>query len=280
MANRGSCLELLRSHHAAGRHLVVGLDTALDRIPASVSPGREPRHRVVDFNRSIVEATADLVCAYKPNSAFYEALGENGFGALRESISDIRKIAPEVPVILDAKRADIGSTNLGYVNAAFDELQADAITVHPYLGGEALAPFLEREDKMVFVLARTSNPGAGEFQDLLTDGVPLYRRVAKSVATQWNDRGNCGLVVGATYPQELALVRSDIPSDLPILIPGIGAQGGDLNAVIATHREAESRAFLINASRSILYASPDDDFADAARREALALANGIEAAFA
>jgi orotidine-5'-phosphate decarboxylase len=254
------------------------LDTLAERIPESISPNRSPRQRVVDFNASIVESTSDLVCAYKPNSAFYEALGEEGFGAIRETISAIREIAPEVPVILDAKRADIGSTNLGYVTAIFEELQADAVTVHPYLGGEALEPFLQREDKMVFVLARTSNPGAGEFQDLLTDGIPLYRRVARSVATQWNERGNCGLVVGATYPRELELVRSDVPADLPILIPGIGAQGGDLNAVIAAHRVAESNSFLINASRSVLYASSGEDFALAARREALALASSIEAA--
>lgn len=278
MGPRSSCLELLRSHHAAGRHLVVGLDTVVSRIPEAVSPGSEPWRRVVEFNAQIIEATADLVCAYKPNSAFYEALGQGGFQALRETILAVRAMAPGVPVILDAKRADIGSTNEGYVAAAFDALLADAITVHPYLGAEALKPFLARGEKMIFVLARTSNPGAGEFQDLLSDGVPLYRQVARAVATDWNQRGNCALVVGATYPQELERVREDVPPKLPILVPGVGAQGGSLEDVVAIHTKAGSTSFLINASRSVLYASSGEDFAAAARAEAQNLAAGIKAA--
>jgi orotidine-5'-phosphate decarboxylase len=273
-----SCAELPAAHFAEGRHLVVGLDPDPGRIPEAVAPGASPADRVIEFNRRIVEATADLAVAYKPNAAFYEALGAAGFHALHETIAAIRDLAPGAAVILDAKRADIGSTNAGYATAAFDTLGADAITVHPYLGGEALAPFLEREEKLVFVLARTSNPGAGELQDLIADGVPLYRHVARAVARDWNAAGNCGLVVGATYPEELRLIREDVPAAMPILIPGVGAQGGDVAAVVAANREAGSDAFLIAASRSILYASAGEDFAEAARAVALALDAEIAAA--
>jgi orotidine-5'-phosphate decarboxylase len=278
MDRADSCAELLAAHFAEGRHLAVGLDTDPARIPASVAPGAAPAERVVEFNRRIVEATAEVACAYKPNAAFYEALGEDGFQALEETIATIRERAPEAAVILDAKRGDIGSTNAGYVAAAFDRLGADAITVHPYLGGEALAPFLERNEKLIFVLARTSNPGAGEFQDLIADGVPLYRHVARAVASGWNATGNCGLVVGATYPDELRAVREDVAATLPILIPGAGAQGGDVGAVVAANREAGSDAFLIAASRSIVYASPGEDFAEAALVAASALDAEIRAA--
>ena len=273
-----SCAELLRAHFDAGRHLVVGLDPDPARLPDSLAPDAAPAERVVEFNQRIVEATADLAAAYKPNSAFYEALGEDGFHALEETIATIRERAPKAAVILDAKRADIGSTNAGYVTAAFDQLGADAITVHPYLGGEALAPFLERTDKLVFVLARTSNPGAGELQDLVADGVPLYRHVARSVTGSWNAAGNCGLVVGATYPEEMKAIREDIPVEMPILIPGVGAQGGDVAAVVAANQSAGSGAFLIAASRSIIYASSGEDFAAAAGEAARALDDEIRAA--
>jgi orotidine-5'-phosphate decarboxylase len=273
-----SCAELLAGHFAAGQHLVVGLDPDLGRIPESVATGGSPAERVVEFGREIVAATAGLAAAYKPNAAFYEALGEDGFGALRKTIAAIREGAPDAAVILDAKRADIGSTNAGYVAAAFDELGADAVTVHPYLGGEALAPFLERAEKLVFVLARTSNPGAGELQDLLADGVPLYRHVARAVAREWNGAGNCGLVVGATYPEEMRAIREDVPATMPILIPGVGAQGGDVAAAVEANRAAGSDAFLIAASRSILYASSGEDFAAAARSAAESLNAEIRAA--
>jgi orotidine-5'-phosphate decarboxylase len=278
MDGRGSCAEILAAHFAEGRHLAVGLDPVPGRIPASLEASSPLADRVVAFNRAVVAATAACACAYKPNAAFFEALGADGFRALRETIEAVRAHAPEAAVILDAKRADIGSTNAGYVVAAFDELGADAITVHPYLGREAMAPFLDRTEKLIFVLARTSNPGAGEFQDLQVDGAPLYRRVAAGVAERWNGNGNCGLVVGATYPEEMRAVRSDVPATMPILVPGIGAQGGDLGAVVAAHREADSDAYLIAASRSIIYASSEDDFAEAARREAGALDEAIRAA--
>jgi orotidine-5'-phosphate decarboxylase len=277
MDRANSCAELLAAHFAAGRHLVVGLDTDPGRIPESLAPGAAPTERVVEFNRRIVEATADLACAYKPNSAFYEALGGEGFETLAETIAGIRRGAPGAAVILDAKRADIGSTNAGYVTAAFDRLGADAITVHPYLGGEALSPFLERTDKLIFVLARTSNPGAGELQDLEADGIPLYRHVARAVAGSWNAAGNCGLVVGATYPEEMRAVREDIPAEMPILIPGVGTQGGSVAAVVAANRDAGSDAYLIAASRSIIYASSGKNFAEAARSAAETLDAEIRA---
>jgi orotidine-5'-phosphate decarboxylase len=274
-----SCAELLVSHFAAGRHLAIGLDPNTAHLPESVVPGASPAERVVEFSRAIVEATAGLAAAYKPNAAFYEALAGEGFLALGETIAAIRDAAPEAAVILDAKRADIGSTNAGYVAAAFDQLGADAITVHPYLGGEALAPFLERTEKLVFVLARTSNPGAGELQDLEDRaGVPLYRHVARAVARDWNAAGNCGLVVGATYPDEMRAIREDIPASMPILVPGVGAQGGDVAATVAANRDAGSDAYLIAASRSIIYASPGEDFAEAARAAAQALDAEIRAA--
>lgn len=274
-----SCTELLAAHFAQGKHLVVGLDPDPARIPESVAPGVGPAERVVEFNRRIVEATADVAVAYKPNAAFYEALGAEGFGALSATVDAIRDSAPNAAVILDAKRADIGSTNAGYVIAAFELLGADAITVHPYLGGEALAPFLERTEKLIFVLARTSNPGAGELQDLEDrDGVPLYRHVARAVAGEWNAAGNCGLVVGATYPEEMRAIRADVPPTMPILIPGVGAQGGDVAATVAANVDAGSSAFLIAASRSIIYASAGEDFAEAARAAASALDSEIRAA--
>jgi orotidine-5'-phosphate decarboxylase len=258
----------LAQHNLAGRHVCVGLDTVASRLPPTLLPGRPAPDRFVAFNAAIVEATADIVCAYKPNIAFYEALGPPGFETLARTIREIRRLAPDLPVIIDAKRADIGSTNDGYVTALFDELGADGVTVHPYLGSEALAPFLERTDRLIFVLTRTSNPGAGEFQDLLIDGAPLFEHVAHHVATSWNQHGNCGLVVGATYPEELRRLRETANVEMPFLIPGVGAQGGDLDAVVDAHRAVGSRQMIINASRSIIFASSGPDFAEAARREA------------
>jgi orotidine-5'-phosphate decarboxylase len=263
-----SCADRLVALQGEGRHVCVGLDTDASRLPATVLPSAHLADRVVAFNREIVDRTAGIAAAYKPNAAFYEALGDEGFRAMLGTISAIKEQAPRVPVILDAKRADIGSTNRGYAFAAFDALGADALTVHPYLGREALDPFLSRADKLIFVLVRTSNDGAGEFQDLEVDGVPLYRRVARAVAHSWNDLGNCGLVVGATYPQELLAIREDVPTTMQTLVPGVGAQGGDLQAVIDAHVQTRSSAFLINASRSILFASAGRDWADAAGYEA------------
>ena len=269
--------QLIEARWAEGKFVCVGLDSELGKIPASVHQKAAGRisDAVVAFNRAIVDATKDIVCAYKPNGAFYEALGTSGINALLETILYIHKVAPDVPVILDAKRADIGNTNDGYVKAAFDFLQADAITVHPYLGAEALQPFLARGDKGIIVLCRTSNPGAGEFQDLTVFGQgPLYRVVAWRVASKLNKNGNCALVVGATYPDELHEVRG-LVGDMPILIPGIGAQGGDLEKTVRAGKNSRGRGMIINSSRGIIFASSGEDFAEAARRETLKLHEAI-----
>jgi len=257
---------LLEKKWDEGKFLCVGLDTDLEKIPDSAQKD-STRATMVAFNRAIVDATKDIVCAYKPNSAFYEARGDEGFAALRETTQYILDQAPDVPVILDAKRADIGSTNKGYVDSIFHYLQMDAVTVHPYLGSEALKPFLERKDKGIFVLCRTSNGGAGELQDLLTEGEPLYKKVAHLVAEKWNTNGNCGVVVGATYPEELAEVRK-IVGDMPILIPGVGAQGGDLEKAVQAGKDSRGKGMIVATSRSIIFASHSADFAEAARAEA------------
>lgn len=245
----------------------VGLDSAYEQLPAKIKSGRPIEEAIFAFNRDIVDATYDLVCAYKPNAAFYEAQGTEGFQPLIRTVQYIRETYPHIPVILDAKRADIGSTNLGYVQAAFDIIAVDAITVHPYLGKEALAPFLARKDKGIIVLARTSNPGAGEFQDLLVGDSqePLYQIVARHVAQSWNDNGNCAVVVGATYPAELKQVRA-VVGDMPILIPGIGAQGGEIAATVSAGKDSRGWGMIINSSRGIIFASKENDFAQAARR--------------
>src|SRR6266568_1422175 len=215
----------------------VGLDSDYNHIPESVKSLDSVEETLFAFNREIIDATHDLVCAYKPNAAFY------------------------------AKRADIGSTNLGYVKAAFDIIGVDAITVHPYLGKEALAPFLARREKGIIVLAKTSNPASAEFQNLSVgeSQEPLYQVVARHVASTWNSNGNCALVVGATYPAELKKVRA-IVGDMPILIPGIGVQGGEVAATVTAGKDSRGCGMIINSSRAIIFASQGPDFAQAARQ--------------
>lgn len=265
--------DLLKGQWDKGHFLCIGLDSDLEKIPESIRE-RTTRETIVAFNRALIDETHDIVCAYKPNSAFYEAHGDEGWAAMRETIQYIRGVAPEVPVILDAKRADIGNTNCGYVEAAYENLQADAVTVHPYFGSEAIAPFLEREDRGVFVLCRTSNPGAGEVQDLPVGNEPLYKHIARMVAEKWNAKGNCGIVAGATYPDELREIRA-IVGYLPILIPGIGAQGGKLKESVAAGRDSKRQGVIVSSSRAIIFASPHADFAKAARKEAEELHGAI-----
>jgi len=245
----------------------VGLDSDYNHLPESVKSLDSVEETLFAFNRDIIDATHDLVCAYKPNAAFYEAQGDAGLRALTRTVRYIRETYPHIPIILDAKRADIGSTNLGYVKAAFDIIGADAITVHPYLGKKALAPFLARREKGIIVLAKTSNPGSAEFQNLPVGETqePLYQVVARNVATNWNSNGNCALVVGATYPAELKKVRT-IVGDMPILIPGIGAQGGEVAATVIAGKDSHGRGMIISSSRSIIFASQGPDFAQAARK--------------
>lgn len=207
-----------------------------------------------DFSllQKVVEVTHDLVCSYKINTAFFEAEGTTGWENLKKLIQHIHKDYPDIPIIIDAKRGDIENTNEAYVKAIFDDLGADATTVHPYLGKEALQPFLNRADKGIFVLVRTSNPGAGEFQDLEVGDKPLYQFVAEHVKA-WNTNGNLAVVVGATYPEELAEVRK-IVGDMPILVPGIGAQGGDLEATIKKGLDSNKQGLIINSSRGVIFA--------------------------
>lgn len=265
--------QLLEAQWSQKKFLCIGLDSDFEKIPASLRE-RGAYEGILAFNRAIIDTTKGVACAYKPNSAFYEAHGDVGLAALRATILYINEQAPSVPVILDAKRADIGNTNEGYAASAFDHLHADAITVHPYLGAEALAPFLERKEKGVIVLCRTSNEGAGEFQDLPVDGEPLYMRVAQQVKDTWNTLGNCSLVVGATYPEELAKVRA-LVADMPILIPGIGAQGGDIEKTVAAGKDARGAGMIIAASRAIIFASQGEDFAQAAGTKAQELHDTI-----
>lgn len=251
--------------------LCVGLDSDVDKVPKHILSGEHPQ---TTFNTAIVDATAHLVCAFKPNMAFYESRGLPGMEAIKRTCDYIRQTYPDIPIILDAKRADIGNTNDGYAKFVFDYLGVDAITLHPYLGREALAPFLSRKDKGCIILCRTSNSGAREFQDLAVEGKPLYQRVAENVSTTWNTNGNCALVVGATYPTELAIVRH-IVGDMPILIPGIGAQGGDVEKTVKAGIDRSDKNAIINVSRSIIFASSGEDFAEKAREEAQKLRDQI-----
>ena len=275
-------MEMLRQKWQEKKFLCIGLDSDFGKIPQTLKDrlwGMPNSTAVVinAFNREIIRATKDIVCAYKPNIAFYEAEGVSGLQALASTVSYIYRVAPDIPVILDAKRADIGNTNNGYVAAAFDLLKVDAITVSPYLGEEALKPFLDRADKGIIVLCRTSNPGAGEFQDLyVTDGItPLYQYVARKVVSKWNKNGNCGLVVGATTPEELEQIRRIVGDDMPILIPGIGAQGGDLEKTVKAGINSRGAGIIINSSRGIIFASSGADFAEKAGEEARKLNDEI-----
>jgi orotidine-5'-phosphate decarboxylase len=252
--------------------LCVGLDPSTRKLPAVLRSTADPTYT---FCMAIMEATADLVCAFKPNIAFFEALGPAGMETLRRLIADRPR---DVPVILDAKRGDMGSTAEAYAEAVFDRLGADAVTLSPYLGSDALAPFLRYADKGCIVLCKTSNPGSADLQELeLATGGPLYLEVARRARDDWNGNGNLGLVVGATYPGVLAQVRALCP-DLPLLVPGVGAQGGELAAATRASVDRHGERTIISASRSILYAGGGANFADAAQQEALRLREEINAA--
>ncbi|HUC95483.1 MAG TPA: orotidine-5'-phosphate decarboxylase [Candidatus Saccharimonadia bacterium] len=249
----------------------VGLDSDHTKLPTIVA---DTQMLMLTFNKAIITATADLVCAYKPNSAFYEALGEPGIKQLKATCDFLRENYPDIPIILDAKRGDIGNTNDGYVSFVFDYLGVDALTLHPYLGKESLSPFLALGDKGCIILCRTSNPGAGELQDLIVDNQPLYQKIAKDVIEDWNELGNCLLVVGATYPKELAILRKMAPN-MTFLVPGIGAQGGDLEAALKAGLTKDKRGLIINSARNIIFASSKEDYADVARAETIKLKKAI-----
>ena len=246
--------------------LCIGLDPDPKRIPRGMS--------VYDFNKAIIDATSDLVCAYKPNIAFYEAMGDEGLSTL---LRTREHVPPHIPVIVDAKRGDIGNTSAAYATALFVHYDFDATTVSPYLGFDSIEPFLQRQDKGIFILCRTSNPGASDFQSLMCKygnrELPLFEVVADK-ADKWNKGGNIGLVVGATYPGELKLVRQ-AHQDIPILIPGVGAQGGDLALAVQYGLNLAGGGIIINSSRQIIFASEGKDFAEAARKAALTLRDEI-----
>jgi orotidine-5'-phosphate decarboxylase len=323
-------MELLKAKWNERKFVCIGLDTDLGKLPIAHLGLHRPRKEelleaqgayreaqktgkplapwhvdllvdaMMTFNERIIKATRSMPCAYKLNSAFYEALGGAGISVLHSTMAYARGEASDVPLILDYKRGDIGNTNLGYVQAA---AMADAVTVHPYLGWEANLPFLEMEDKGVFVLCRTSNPGAGEFQDptvmvepaMLVESLPplpewlenlqpqismpAYKYVAHRVKYFWNRTGNCCVVAGATYPQELAEIRK-IVGDIPILIPGIGSQGGNLEATVKAGVNSNGQGMVINNSRAILFASSGPDFAEAARAAAEKMHEDINAVLA
>lgn len=246
--------------------LCVGLDPDPKLIPDNTG--------IFEFNQAIIEATADLVCAYKPNLAFYEALGDDGFDALKRTVEFI---PDNIPVIGDAKRGDIGNTARAYARAIFDNLNFDATTVSPYLGFDSIEPFIQYRDREIFILCRTSNAGAVDFQSLRCEVEsghrPLFELVALK-ASQWNTYGNIGLVVGATYPEELRLIRQSHP-DMLLLIPGVGAQGGDIAPTVGYGIDSRRAGAIINSSRQIIYASPRKDFAQAAKRAATELRDQI-----
>jgi orotidine-5'-phosphate decarboxylase len=254
---------------ASGSMLCVGLDPDPDRMPAELAGAPDGIER---FCRSIVDATADLVCAFKPQIAHFAA--RRAEPQLEAVCSYVREHYPDVVLVLDAKRGDIGSTAEQYAREAFDRYGADAVTVNPYLGTDAAVPFLERGG--VLAVCRTSNPGSGDLQDLPVDGKPLYQRVARMVVDRWAPIGECGLVVGATFPRQLAEVRA-IVGDLPILVPGVGEQQGDLAASVRAGSTGHGTGLVVSSSRAVLYASRGPDFAAAARAVAIHTRDQIRA---
>jgi orotidine-5'-phosphate decarboxylase len=265
-----SFMTSLRDAWAAHDSLVcVGLDPEIERFPKHIAAEPSP---IFQFNKAIIDATHDLVCAYKPQFAHYAAYEAED--QLERTIEYVHRTYPGVPVILDAKRGDIGSTAERYAIEAFERYGADAVTVNPYLGTDALEPFLSHADRGVIVLCRTSNKGGADLQDLDVGGRRLFQVVASLAAERWNTRGNCLLVVGATYPQELAKVR-EIVGDMPLLVPGVGAQGADVAQAVGAGQDARGTGLIISSSRAILYASAAADFAQAARAATQALRDEI-----
>lgn len=272
VSDSGFMARLAQREQEANTLLCVGLDPDLDRIPECVKAGKSPAAAILAFNRAIIAATADLVSCYKPQAACYEAWGPAGGHVLlatREMISEAGALS-----LLDAKRGDVDNSTRLYAKAIFDAYGFGAVTASPYLGKDALGPFLERSDRGIFVLCRTSNKGAVEFQDLpVGEGEPLYLRVARRVVI-WNTNANCGLVVGATFPEEVARVRGEV-GDMPLLLPGVGEQKGFLEASVRGGVNSKRGGLSVVVARSVLYASNGSDFADASRSEALRLRDEI-----
>ncbi len=252
--------------------LCVGLDPDFARIPEHLKGEEDP---VWAFCRAIVDATAPFVCAFKPQIAYFAAMGAEK--TLERVIAYIHEKHPDISVILDAKRGDIGSTARQYAKEAFVRYKADAVTVSPYMGYDTITPYLEYQDKGVIILCRTSNPGGADIEELVCDGEMIYERIARLASGPWNTTRQLGLVVGATQPAEIARVRKIAPS-LPLLVPGIGAQGGDVNAAVAAGLDAAGAGMIINSSRAIIFAGKDENFAQAAADAARATRDAIRAA--
>ncbi len=244
--------------------LCVGLDPDIKKLPTHL---QQQPDGIFVFCKAIIDATADLACAFKPQIAYFAALAAED--QLQAICAYLKTNYPHIPIILDAKRGDIGATAEQYAREAFERYGADAVTVNPYMGSDSIMPYMEWKEKGVIVLCRTSNPGGSDLQFLMHEGKPVYQHVAQLVAEKWNTNGQCGLVVGATFPNELAAVRA-IVGDMPLLVPGIGAQGGDIAATVKAGQTINA-GMMINSSRAILYAKANaaEDFVMAARRVAL-----------
>lgn len=242
--------------------LCVGLDPDISKFPRELHKENKP---VFTFNKAVIDATADLVCCYKPQIAYYAAIGAED--QLEQTIDYIHKTYPEIPVILDAKRNDIGSTAEMYAREVFERYGADAVTINPFMGSDTLEPFLKHKDKGVVILCKTSNPGSADFQNRLIDGKPLYMLIAEKASNEWNTNGNVCIVVGATYPDEMKAIRSIAPN-IPFLVPGVGAQGGDVKSVVKNGSTSNKKGLIINSSRAIIHASSESDFASQARQAA------------
>lgn len=267
-----SFIAKLRAAWRSNNSLIcVGLDPDLAKLPAHLP---KTAAGIVAFNRAIIDATHDLVCAYKPQIAYFAAVAD-GEEALAETMAYLRDNYPHIPVILDAKRGDIGSTAEKYAAEAFTRYQADAVTINPYMGSDSVEPFLKFADKGIVILCRTSNAGAADFQDMQCNGRPLYEQVALTVRDKWNGNKNCLLVVGATWPQQMADLRQLLGDDIPFLVPGVGAQGGDVEALIGAGKSSTGDGLIVSSSRAILYASNGPDFAAAARAETLRLRDQV-----
>ena len=262
----GSLSKLWASHNSL---LCVGLDPNLSLMPPHLSKRDDG---VFEFCTAIMDATHDLVCAFKPQIAYFADTAKEE--QLRAAIEYAKDRYPHIPIILDAKRGDIGSTASMYAHEAFERFKADAVTINPYMGQDSAQPFLDRADKGVVVLCRTSNAGGAEFQDLLIDGAPLYERVAQNVVEHWNKNNNCALVVGATNPNQMKRVRG-IVGEMPFLVPGVGAQGGDVAALLNAGLTKSKSGLVINSSRGIIFSSVKEDYALKAREAALALRDEI-----
>ncbi len=247
--------------------LCVGLDPDPNKFPPHLQSQPDG---IFTFCKTIIDATADLACSFKPQIAYFSALRAED--QLEQICTYLRQAYPQIPIILDAKRGDIGATAEQYAREAFERYGADAVTLNPYMGGDSIAPYMEWKDRGAIILCRTSNPGGSDLQFLNVNGKPLYQHVAQLVTEKWNRNGQCALVVGATFPNELAQVRA-IVGNMPLLVPGIGAQGGDIRATVAAGKTTNGSGMIINSSRAILYATPDknagENFAMAARRIAL-----------